>query len=103
MRGQSHLQTRVATKIVHNVFYINVLKEYHEGATPHVINFQDLEVNDNISYQERLVQILGHDITKLQNKEIPPVKHQSKHHDKNDRYGSWAVISRSCKTGRFLW
>ena len=76
---------------VRNVFHISILKEYHEGAIPHVINFQDLEMNDNMSYQERPVPILGHDIKKLRNKEIPLVKIQWKHHD--EREASWEMES----------
>ena len=59
---------------VHNVFHVSMLKEYHQGATPHVIDFQDIEVNDNASYLEKPVQILDRDIKKLRNKEIPLVK-----------------------------
>ena len=76
---------------VHNVFHISMLKEYHEGAILHVIDFQDLEVNDNVSYQERPVRILGNDIRKLRNKEIPLVKIQWKHHD--EREASWEMES----------
>ena len=50
---------------VHNIFYVNMLKEYNEGAMPYVIDFQDIEVNENLYYQERRVQILGHEIKKL--------------------------------------
>ena len=66
-----------------------MLKKYHEGAMPHVIDFQDLEVNDNVSYQERPIWILGHDIKKLRNKEIPLVKIQWNHH--NEREASWEM------------
>ena len=75
-----------ATKLsgVHNVFHISMLKEYHEDTTPHMIDFQHLEVKDNIFYQERPVWVLGHDIKKLRNKEIPLVKIQWKHHDNRE-------------------
>ena len=59
---------------VHNVFHVSMLKEYHQGPTPHVIDFDDIEVNDTVSYTERPVQILGRKTKKLQNKEIPLVK-----------------------------
>ena len=36
---------------VHNLFYISMLRKYINGAM-YVINFNDIEVNDNITYQE---------------------------------------------------
>ena len=66
---------------VYNMFYVNILKEYHQGPMPHVIDFDDIEVNDNVSYTERPVQILGRETKKLWNKEIPLVKVQWNHHD----------------------
>ena len=76
---------------VHNVFHISMLKEYHQGATPHVIDFQEIEVNDRASYTERPVRILGRETRKLRNKEIPLVKVQWKHHD--EREASWEMES----------
>ena len=61
---------------VYNVFHISMLKEYHQGPTLHVIDFGDIEVNNNVSYTEGPVQILGRKTKKLRNKEIPLVKVQ---------------------------
>ena len=76
---------------VHNIFHISMLKEYHQGATPHVIDFQEIVVNDRVSYTERPVRILGRETKKLRNKEIPLVKVQWKHHD--EREASWEMES----------
>ena len=76
---------------VYNAFYISMLKEYHQGPTLYVIEFNDIEVNDNISYQERLMQILDRETKNLLNKEIPLVKVQWNHHDK--RKASWEMES----------
>ena len=46
---------------VHNVFHVSMLKEFHPGLALHVIDFNDIEVNDNVSYTERPVQILARD------------------------------------------
>ena len=66
-----------------------MLKEYHQGATPHVIDFQDIKVNNNASYTERPVQILGRETKKLRNKEIQLVKVQWNHH--NIEEASWEL------------
>ena len=76
---------------VHNVFHISMLKEYHQGAMPHVIDFHEIEVNDRVSYTERPIHILGRETKKLRNKEIPLVKVQWKHHD--EREASWEMES----------
>ena len=39
---------------VHNVCYVSILRQYIRGAT-YVIDFNDTEVNDNVTYQERLI------------------------------------------------
>ena len=63
------------------MFHVSMLKEYHQGPTPHVIDFDDIEVNDNVSYTKNSEQILGKKTKKLQNKEIPLVKVQWNYHD----------------------
>ena len=59
---------------VYNAFHVNMLKEYLHGSMLYVIDFNDIEVNDNVSYIERPVQILDKEIKKLWNKEILLVK-----------------------------
>ena len=76
---------------VHNVFHVSILKDYHQGPMPNVIDFRDIEVNDNVSYTEMPVQILGRETKKLRNKEIPLVKVQWNHHDA--REASWELES----------
>ena len=53
----------------------------------YVIKFDDIEVNDRVTYQERTMRILEHRTKKLRNKEIPLVKVQWKYHD--EREASW--------------
>ena len=45
------------------------------------MDFDDVEVNDNVSYTERPVHILGRETKKLPNNEIPLVKVQWNHYD----------------------
>ena len=77
------------------MFHISMLKEYHQGATPDVIDFKDIEVNDRTSYTERPVRILGREMKKLRNKEIPLVKVQWMYH--NEREASWEMESEICE------
>ena len=59
---------------VHNVFHVIMLKDYHQGSMPHMINFNDIEVNDNVSYTERPIRILNRGVKKLRKKKISMVK-----------------------------
>ena len=77
---------------VHNVFHISVFKEYHNGLMPYLIDFDDIEMNDNVSYTERPVQILVRETKKLRNKKIPLVKVKWNHHDVGE--ASWELESK---------
>ena len=71
---------------VHNVFHISMLQNCAHNPD-HEINFEDIEINDNVTFNEGPVQILDHGVTKLRNKEISLVKIQFKHHNKGEASG----------------
>ena len=73
---------------VHNVFHICMLKKYIRDPT-HVINFDDIEVEENVTFREKPTKILDREIKRLRNKEIPLVKIQWSHHDEGD--ASWEL------------
>ena len=58
---------------VHNVFHISMLRNSNHD-TNHGIDFEDIEINDNVKFNEGPVRILDHGVKKLRNKEIPLVK-----------------------------
>ena len=60
---------------VHNVFHISMLRKCAHNPN-HEIDFNDIEVNDNITFNERPVRILDCGVKKQRNKEIPLVKIQ---------------------------
>ena len=84
---------------VHNVFHISMLKKCAHNPE-HEIDFNDLEVNNNVTYSERLIRILDHGVKKLRNKEIPQVKVQWKHH--NEGEASWELESEMREKFPFL-
>ena len=73
-----------------NVFHVSMLRKYIRDST-HVIDYQDIEVNENATFDERPVRILDRGIKTLRTKEIPLVKVQWKHHDENE--ASWELES----------
>ena len=58
---------------VHNVFHISMLRKYVSDPT-HVLSYEGLELDQDLSYAERLVQLLDRKDKVLRNKTIPFVK-----------------------------
>ena len=64
---------------VHNVFHVAMLRKY-EPDPSHVLDWVDLEVDEDASYEERTVQILDTREHVLWGKTIPLVKVLWRHH-----------------------
>ena len=58
---------------VHNVFHVSMLKKYVPDPS-HVLNHEPIEVHEDLTYEERPVQILAREEKVLRNKTIPLVK-----------------------------
>ena len=58
---------------IHIVFHVSQLRKY-VGDSSHVLQIEDLELADDLSYQERPVQILDYKVKVLRNREILLVK-----------------------------
>ncbi|XP_069149474.1 uncharacterized protein [Solanum lycopersicum] len=62
---------------VHPVFHISMLKKYHQGGD-HVIQWNTMLLDQNLTFEEEPVTILDRQIWKLRSKEIASVKVQWK-------------------------
>ena len=58
---------------VHNVFHISMLRKYISDPS-HVLEAPEIELKDDLSYEEQPVQILGREEKELRNKIISLVK-----------------------------
>ena len=58
---------------VHNVFHISMLRKYISDPS-HVLEAPEIELRDDLSYEEQPVQILGRKEKELRNKTISLVK-----------------------------
>ncbi|KAL5543511.1 hypothetical protein UlMin_007295, partial [Ulmus minor] len=58
---------------VHNVFHVSMLKKYVPDKS-HVLEQEPIEIHEDLSLQEKPVQILDFKVKTLRNKEIPLVK-----------------------------
>ena len=58
---------------VHNVFHISMLRKYIQDSS-HVLETQEIELRDDLSYEEQPVQILGREEKEICNKTVSLVK-----------------------------
>ena len=58
---------------VHNVFHISMLKKYVPDPS-HVIRHEPIQVNEDLTYEEKPVEIMAREEKVLRNKVIPLVK-----------------------------
>ncbi|KAL0540047.1 hypothetical protein IC582_024275 [Cucumis melo] len=58
---------------VHDVFHVSMLRKYVPDPS-HVVDYEPLEIDENLSYTEQPVEMLAREVKTLRNKEIPLVK-----------------------------
>ena len=58
---------------VHNVFHVSMLRKYLHDES-YVVDFQELQVEPNLSYGEQPVQILDREVCHLRSKSVALVK-----------------------------
>ncbi|KAL0540948.1 hypothetical protein IC582_020974 [Cucumis melo] len=58
---------------VHDVFYVSMLRKYVPDPS-HVVDYEPLEIDENLSYVEQPVEVLAREVKTLRNKQIPLVK-----------------------------
>ncbi|XP_070017522.1 uncharacterized protein [Nicotiana sylvestris] len=61
--------------VVHPVFYISVLRKYHEDKQ-HILDFSMIQRDENLSYAEEPVAILDRQVHKLRSTSFPSLKVQ---------------------------
>ena len=57
---------------IHNVFHVSMLIKYHPDAS-HIIEYEPMEIQTDLSYEEQLVEIIDRKEQILRNKTIPLV------------------------------
>ena len=68
---------------VHNVFHVSMLRKYVSDPQ-HMIDFQTLEVQEDVSYEEMPINILERKEKILRNRSIPLVKVQWQRHSSEE-------------------
>ncbi|TYK26530.1 pol protein [Cucumis melo var. makuwa] len=65
---------------VHDVFHVSMLRKYVADPA-HVVDFEPLQTNENLSYEEQPVEILAREIKMLRNRGIALVKVLWRNHE----------------------
>ena len=64
---------------LHDVFHVSMLWRYHSD-TSHIFLVQDIQVQEDFTFDEEPKAIVDHEIRQLQNKQVPLVKVLWQHH-----------------------
>ena len=73
---------------LHDVFHVSMLRRYILDPS-HVIQEPEVEISEDLTYQEQPIKILDRMVRKLRNKEIPMVKVKWNHHSSKE--ATWEV------------
>ena len=68
---------------IHDVFHVSMLRRYRSDPS-HILQRQPIELRDDLSYEEELVEIIAREEKVLRNKVIPLVKVLWQNHSKEE-------------------
>ena len=68
---------------LHNVFHVSILRRYRYDES-HILQVQDVQVQADLSYDEKLKAILAREVKQLLNKQVPLVKVLWQHHGREE-------------------
>ncbi|TYJ99715.1 pol protein [Cucumis melo var. makuwa] len=73
MKGVLRFEKKGKLSPLHDVFHVSMLRKYVADPT-HVVDFEPLQINENLSYEEQPVEILAREVKMLHNRGIALVK-----------------------------
>ena len=68
---------------LHNVFHVLMLRRYRSDES-HILSVQDVQVQEDFSYDEEPKTILAQEVKQLRNKQVPLEKVLWQHHDREE-------------------
>ncbi|KAL4014301.1 hypothetical protein IC575_026501 [Cucumis melo] len=68
-----HLALPPYFSAMHDIFHVSMLKKYVADPT-HVVDFEPLQISENLSFEEQPIEILAREVKKLRNRGIALVK-----------------------------
>ena len=68
---------------LHDVFHVSMLRKYRSDES-HILPVQEIQVQEDLSYDEEPKAILDREVKKLRNKQVPLVKVLWQHHGREE-------------------
>ena len=68
---------------LHDVFHVSMLRRYRSDKS-HILPVQEIQVQEDLSYDEEPKTILAQEVKQLRNKQVPLVKVLWQHHDREE-------------------
>ena len=68
---------------LHDVFHVSMLRRYHSDES-HILLVQEIQVKEDLSYDEEPKEILALEVKHLRKKQVPLVKVLWKHHGREE-------------------
>ena len=68
---------------LHDVFHVSLLRKYRSNES-HILPVQEVQVQQDFSYDEEPKAILAHEVKQLKNKQVPLVKVLWQHHGRKE-------------------
>ncbi|KAA0054783.1 pol protein [Cucumis melo var. makuwa] len=87
---------------VHDVFHVSMLRKYVSDPS-HVVDYEPLEIDENLSYTEQPVEVLAREVKMLRNREIPLVKVLWRNHQVEEATWEREDDMSSRSHGKFIW
>ncbi|XP_073049422.1 uncharacterized protein [Primulina eburnea] len=86
-----HLDLPQSLSLIHNVFHVSMLRKY-EPDPSHILNVEDVELDNSLSYVEHPVQIVDRKERQLRSKTIPLVLVQWSRHGREE--STWELEAK---------
>ena len=68
---------------LHDVFHVSMLRRYRSDES-HILPMQEIQVQEDLSYDEEPKEILAREVKQLRNKQVPLVKVLWQHHGREE-------------------
>ncbi|KAA3473719.1 hypothetical protein EPI10_024078 [Gossypium australe] len=68
---------------IHDVFHVSMLRRYHFDPT-HIVPVEEIDVRPDLTFEEKPVQILDHEVRVLTKKSIPLFKELWRNHSSEE-------------------
>ena len=68
---------------LHDVFHVLMIRRYRSDES-HILPVQEIQVQEDLSYDEEPKAILAREVKQLRNKQVPLVKELWQHHGKEE-------------------